>query len=86
MFRLDRISILACSEAHTFQIESNSDAPIALPETSTTLGLLFQFTSRGALPDLKPISFDVLEALAAAAEKYRVNPAMDACRYYMRFV
>lgn len=86
MFYVERLNIMACSEAPTFQPKSGFDAPIFLPETSSTLDLLFRFTARSALPDLKPVSFDVLEPLAAAAEKYRVNPAMDACRYYIRFV
>ena len=54
-----------------------------LEESSSTLELLFQFMSPQRSPDLTAVDFEVLAALAEAAEKYEVFGAMEICRIHM---
>ncbi|KII91406.1 hypothetical protein PLICRDRAFT_38159 [Plicaturopsis crispa FD-325 SS-3] len=56
---------------------------IDLTENSKTLGLLFQYVYPRRQPDLEKIEFSVLDALAEAAEKYQVFPAMEICMHRM---
>lgn len=60
------------------------DELIHLPESSTTLELLFQFIYPQRHPLLEGIGHDVLNALAEAAEKYEVYGAMGICHLRMR--
>ncbi|KAJ7633230.1 hypothetical protein FB45DRAFT_746134, partial [Roridomyces roridus] len=53
---------------------------LELPETSTTLELLFQFIYPQRYPALDSAPLEVLKPLAEAAEKYKVFPAMSNCR------
>lgn len=61
-----------------------SDATlIVVPETASTLELLFQYMYPQAQPDISELDFDVLLALAEAAEKYFVYSALEVCRAYL---
>jgi hypothetical protein len=60
------------------------DEIVSLPENSSTLELLFQFMYPERHPDLEFVSFDILEPLAEAAEKYEVFSAMNICKIRMR--
>ncbi|EPS96228.1 hypothetical protein FOMPIDRAFT_1130873, partial [Fomitopsis schrenkii] len=57
---------------------------VCLSEDAATLALLFQYMSHRPHPDLCFIAFEQLSKLAEAAEKYRVFPAMEACKTSMR--
>ncbi|KAJ7350941.1 hypothetical protein DFH08DRAFT_862684 [Mycena albidolilacea] len=61
----------------------NGDEPVELSETADVLGLLFQFMYPQPQPDLRSLNFTVLAALAEAAEKYMVYPALAPCRLRM---
>ncbi|PFH49838.1 hypothetical protein AMATHDRAFT_48376 [Amanita thiersii Skay4041] len=54
-----------------------------LPEDSQILDLLFAFMYPESQPDLDGMSFDVVEALTEAAEKYQVYPALEICKMFM---
>ncbi|KAF5350780.1 hypothetical protein D9758_010338 [Tetrapyrgos nigripes] len=53
--------------------------PMPLPENSSTLELLFQFTYHRMPPDLKKLDFRSLMELAEAAEKYVIHYARAMC-------
>jgi hypothetical protein len=57
-----------------------------LMETASVLELLFSFIYPRTYPDLESLEFDVLEALAEAAEKYQVYFAMQHCKLAMQCV
>ncbi|KAJ7824318.1 hypothetical protein B0H14DRAFT_2597331 [Mycena olivaceomarginata] len=54
-----------------------------LSEITDVLDLLFQFMYPQPQPDLRSLDFTVLAALAEAAEKYMVYPALASCRLQM---
>jgi hypothetical protein len=64
----------------------NGDEPVELSETADVLDLLFQFMYPQPQPDLRNLDFTVLAALAEAAEKYMVYPALAPCRLQMKCV
>ena len=47
---------------------------------------MFSFLYPQRHPDLEDVEFDVVAAVAEAAEKYEVFPALNTCRRRMRFV
>lgn len=58
---------------------------VELTESASTLKLLFQYIyPEKSQPDLEKIMFGDLKALAEAVEKYRMLPAMEVCKAYMR--
>ncbi|KAF8806847.1 hypothetical protein BYT27DRAFT_7190542 [Phlegmacium glaucopus] len=57
---------------------------IHLTESSTVLEALFRFTYPIIQPDLEGASFEIIAAVAEAAEKYEVFSAMNFCRLRMR--
>jgi hypothetical protein len=59
---------------------------IPLAEDSQTLEQLFAFIYPRPLPDLNgdAVSFELLEKVAVAAEKYEVFVAMSICRFRMK--
>jgi len=59
---------------------------IHLTESSIVLEALFRFSYPIKQPDLEDASFEVIAAVAEAAEKYEVFSAMNFCRLRMRFV
>ncbi|KAF8982135.1 hypothetical protein BDQ17DRAFT_1337020 [Cyathus striatus] len=59
------------------------EEPVHLTESSETLELLFQFIYSQRHPSLSDTSFEVLAALAEAAEKYEVFAAMNICHLRM---
>jgi hypothetical protein len=64
---------------------SLSDEVVLLSESSAVLDLLLQHMYRGPQPDLKKIHFNLLAALAEAAEKYQVFGASNICQMHMRY-
>lgn len=67
------------------EFHSAADEVITLTEPSGTLEVLFQFIYPARHPKLEEtIKFDLLDAVAEAAEKYEVYIAMDACKILMR--
>ncbi|KAG6917480.1 hypothetical protein DXG01_002343 [Tephrocybe rancida] len=77
LFRIHRMNLTACSEGFSPPENSTFDEIVPLIETSSTLELLFQFIYPRPPPDLGKVGFEVLAALAEAAEKYRVFAAMN---------
>ncbi|KZT69445.1 hypothetical protein DAEQUDRAFT_726752 [Daedalea quercina L-15889] len=63
---------------------TSSDDIVHLTEDSSTLELLFQYMYGQPQPDLHSVDFKQLANLAEAAEKYRVSPAMEICKMFMR--
>jgi len=59
---------------------------VHLTESASILELLFQFIYPMPTPDFESMAFPILDALAEAAEKYQVYPAMGFCRIQMMFV
>jgi len=57
---------------------------VDIPESSAVLELLFQYMYRQPQPDLSLIPFETLAALAEAVEKYRVYPAIEVCKMFMK--
>lgn len=80
------MSILAYSEKLKPNKASNKEGPITLSEPSSTLNVLFKFLGRDRFPDLSSTPFEALEAIAIAAEKYKIYSAMTPCVFYMEFV
>lgn len=68
------------------EFNTQDGEPIQLPESSMVLEALFRFTYPIIQPDLEDTSFEVVAAVADAAEKYVVFSAMNFCRLRMRFV
>ena len=62
------------------------DNIVALSEKASVLGPLLHFMHNTRQPDLSKLSFETLELLAEAVEKYMVFSAMQACKIYMEFV
>ncbi|KAJ7698778.1 hypothetical protein B0H14DRAFT_3904711 [Mycena olivaceomarginata] len=60
------------------------DEIVPLTETCITLDLLLQFMYPQRPPDLSKTSFEVLEPVAEAAEKYQVFSAMAIFNLYMK--
>jgi len=81
LFRVHWRILDAC--ASNFPDRSNSDI-VVLPETSTTLDLLFQFIYHLRRPDLKLQEFDTVRLLTISAEQYDVYSARITCKEYMR--
>lgn len=57
---------------------------IQLQEDSQTLELLFQFTCPNRHPILDDVAFEILTAVAEAAEKYEVYAGMNHCLHCMK--
>jgi len=57
---------------------------VVLSEPAEVLELLFQFTHPSRQPSVLNLEFDVLFALAEAAEKYEVYGAMNICNIRMQ--
>ena len=68
----------------TSHISSSSEI-ISLPESSSTLELLFQYTYHRLPPDLDNLKFRELMTLAEAAEKYVIHYARKLCVLQMRW-
>jgi len=56
---------------------------VDLSELGNTLDILFQFVYRQPQPDLSGLRFEVLAAVAEAAEKYLIYAAMEICKMHM---
>ncbi|PFH51731.1 hypothetical protein AMATHDRAFT_58584 [Amanita thiersii Skay4041] len=65
------------------ELGSNEKEVASLSEESKILDLLFVFMYPEPQPDLEKLSFDVLAALAEAAERYQVFSAMAMCKVHM---
>ncbi|GBE89381.1 hypothetical protein BKA93DRAFT_828027 [Sparassis latifolia] len=57
---------------------------VELSETAETLHLLFQYMYRQPQPNLEGEPFKIIAGLAEAAEKYRVFPALEICKVFMK--
>ncbi|EDR01410.1 uncharacterized protein LACBIDRAFT_295590 [Laccaria bicolor S238N-H82] len=62
------------------------DEVVVLSEPAEVLELLFQFTHPSRQPSVLNLEFDLLFALAEAAEKYEVYGAMNTCNIRMHYV
>lgn len=60
-----------------------SSSEVHLTESASVLQILFPFMYRRPHPKVKKLEFSVLLALAEAAEKYEVFPAMQVCQLIM---
>lgn len=63
-----------------------SSSEVHLTESASVLQILFPFMYRRPHPKVKKLEFSVLLALAEAAEKYEVFPAMQVCQLIMSYV
>ncbi|KAH8802364.1 hypothetical protein DL96DRAFT_768465 [Flagelloscypha sp. PMI_526] len=57
---------------------------VTFTETAATLEILFQFMYPKRHPHLHDITFEELDGLAEAAEKYELFPAMNLCNIKMK--
>ncbi|EDR16138.1 uncharacterized protein LACBIDRAFT_291921 [Laccaria bicolor S238N-H82] len=62
------------------------DEVVVLSEPAEVLELLFQFAHPSRQPSVLNLEFDLLLALAEAAEKYEVYAAMNICNMRMHFI
>ncbi|KAG6901803.1 hypothetical protein C0995_007739 [Termitomyces sp. Mi166 len=83
LFRIHKMNLATCTEGFSPPEHSTFDEIVPLPESSSTLELLFQFIYPRPQPELGTIDFETLALLAEAAEKYRVFPAINLCTIYM---
>jgi len=60
------------------------DEVVLLSEPAEVLELLFQFTHPSRQPSVLNLEFDLVIALAEAAEKYEVYGAMNLCNMRMQ--
>lgn len=60
------------------------DEVVVLSEPAEVLELLFQFTHPSRQPSVLNLEFDLLFALAEAAEKYEAYGAMNLCNMRMQ--
>lgn len=67
------------------EFDTQGSDPVQLTESSVVLEALFRFAYPVTQPDLEDVSFEVIAAVAEAAEKYIVFSAMNFCRLRMRF-
>ncbi|TRM57335.1 hypothetical protein BD626DRAFT_515369 [Schizophyllum amplum] len=82
LFNIHRANLSVFTDG-PFAVDFPSEGDVVeLSESEATLGYLFQFVYSGRHPLLTDVPFDSLRALAEAAEKYQVSPAMSVC--YMR--
>jgi hypothetical protein len=86
LFRIHKDNLQACTEGFSPPEGSTFSEVVGLSEPASILTLLFQFIYPVPVPDLESTEASVLSALAEAAEKYQVYPAMGICRIYMLFV
>lgn len=86
LFKVHKKNLEMHSEGFPGEEVATLNEIVNLTETSTTLELLFQYMYRQPQPDLGKVPFTVLASLAEAAEKYRVFPAIEVCKIYMRYV
>ncbi|KAG6816024.1 hypothetical protein H0H87_009321, partial [Tephrocybe sp. NHM501043] len=83
LFHIHRSNLMACTEGFSPPETSTFNEIVTLTEPTATLELLFAFIYPQPLPDLGGLDFDILAALAEAAEKYRVFAAMNLCTIHM---
>ncbi|KAG6825816.1 hypothetical protein H0H87_008656 [Tephrocybe sp. NHM501043] len=83
IFRIHWLNLTACTEGFSPPETSTFSEIVPLTEPSATLELLFVFLYPQPLPDLGELDFDLLSALAEAAEKYRVFSAMNLCTIHL---
>ncbi|KAF9457634.1 hypothetical protein BDZ94DRAFT_1272645 [Collybia nuda] len=60
------------------------DEIVHLPESSEVIRLLLRYMHHHRQPDSEVITFDVLEGLAEAVEKYVIYSAMEVCKIKMK--
>ncbi|KAJ7816227.1 hypothetical protein B0H14DRAFT_2374717, partial [Mycena olivaceomarginata] len=84
LFRIHRQNLEVSAEGFPPREISTHNEVVDLTEDSATLELLFQFTYPQRHPTLENASFEILEPLAEAAEKYQVFSAMNICHIRLR--
>ncbi|KAJ6626461.1 hypothetical protein B0H10DRAFT_1998445 [Mycena sp. CBHHK59/15] len=84
LFHVHRTNLEVCTEGFPPAEISTAGEIVDLPESSTTLELLFQYMYPRRHPALDTTPFEILAPLAEAAEKYQVFPAMNICHIRMR--
>ncbi|KAL1678441.1 hypothetical protein EV122DRAFT_278198 [Schizophyllum commune] len=70
---------------HHINLRAVTDGPFA-EDFAETLEILFQYVYPGHLPSLEGVEFKRLYAIAEAAEKYHVSPAMVVCNIRMKLL
>lgn len=83
-FKIHSLNLRANTEGFVPPETSTLDEIVDLTETSETLGILFQFIYPARHPELEDLAFHVLAAVAEAAEKYQVFPALGICKVRMK--
>ncbi|KAJ6538085.1 hypothetical protein B0H19DRAFT_961760 [Mycena capillaripes] len=85
LFHVHRKNLEVCSEGFPpAEIPITQGEIVSLEEAAVTLEVLFQFMYPQRHPALDTTSFEVLEPLAEAAEKYQVFPAMNICHIRLK--
>ena len=85
LFNIHRTNLRAVTDGPFAEDFASGKTDIAdLTEDSETLEILFQYVYPGHLPSLEGVEFKRLYAIAEAAEKYHVSPAMVVCNIRMK--
>ncbi|KAL1750470.1 hypothetical protein FB107DRAFT_223852 [Schizophyllum commune] len=87
LFNIHRTNLRAVTDGPFAEDFASGKTDIAdLTEDSETLEILFQYVYPGHLPSLEGVEFKRLYAIAEAAEKYHVSPAMVVCNIRMKLL
>jgi len=85
LFKVHRINLEILSEGFAAPaMVSGEEEVVQLVEPAAVLELLFQYFYPQRHPKLKLVSFEVLNGLAEAVEKYQVYPALEHCNTFMQ--
>lgn len=79
LFTIHRKNLEICSGGFPPLGFETHDEIVLLTESSETLELLFQYIYPNPQPDIRSSSFETILAVAEAAEKYEVYPAIYVC-------
>lgn len=83
IFKIHRKNLEACTGGFPPAEFETHEEIVPLTEPSSTLELLFQYVYPMPQPEILSAPFETIEAVAEAAEKYQVYPAMYICRVSM---
>ncbi|KAF8228750.1 hypothetical protein L208DRAFT_229663 [Tricholoma matsutake] len=84
LFNLHRTNLQISFGSWELCMNFQGDEIVQLPESSTTLDLLFRFCYPERHPDLDGLEFGVVAGLAEATEKYKLYSAINVCKIRMR--
>ncbi|KAF9458530.1 hypothetical protein BDZ94DRAFT_1325461 [Collybia nuda] len=86
LFKIHRKNLEVCTGGFPPSGFDTLGEIVPLTESSSTLELLFQYIYPMPQPDIRSFSIEVISAVAEAAEKYRVYPAIFNCMLIMEIM